>query len=464
METHKIIFGFENYRNVFKRHIRQTLVSLLIITVFVSGMNAQDRPPDFVRKAVGSVEKMLDSQDESSITTFIEQSMVDRDNQEKSALIERLKHIRHEMRGLRDDLAVEMEHDGVRLMMSDGQVEKRLKIILDFNAGAISDLYLLDSPEPMNIEIDKLAETFDRLEKDGFAGVIYVKINDEVIIKRAFGPANKDLAYDNQISTVFGTGSRPIDYTVAAIYLLDQKGVIKLDDRISKYFRDVPEDKASVTIRHLLTGQSGLPDFFHTSEDWDPDLAWVDRETAVERLLSQELLFEPGTARAHSHGAFGLLAALIEMVSDTTYFGFIHKNFFEPAGMGRTFEYGETKGLAISEFAAGGGPQSVGLPNIPPNWGPTSWLIKGSGGMCSTLDDLLKFYNYLRSGDVLDMEHNKAFHQAAVNIDGSDRGFELFSAFMPPGNEIYLFLNEIGDRDKSRQLFSALERLAESSR
>ena len=82
-----------------------------------------------------------------------------------------------------------------------------------------------------------------------------------------------------------------------------------------------------MTIQHLFSGQSGLPDFFDTEEDWDPDLGWVDRETAVQRMLSQELLFEPGTDRSHSHGAFGLLAAIVEIVSGQTYYDFISKNF-----------------------------------------------------------------------------------------------------------------------------------------
>jgi hypothetical protein len=81
--------------------------------------------------------------------------------------------------------------------------------------------------------------------------------------------------------------------------------------------------------------------------------------------------------------------------------------------------------------------------------------------MYSTLDDLLRFYSYIRSGRVLDEEHNRIFDQPTVNVDGSDRGFELFSAYMPPDNEIYLFLNETGDRDQMRQLFRALERLVE---
>jgi CubicO group peptidase (beta-lactamase class C family) len=441
--------------------LRKTSLSLFIVAAFFCSINAQVQPPDFVREAVGSVERMLNSDNDEAILLFINQSMVDSSDRDQSSLFERLKEIRKEMRGLRDDIAVEREQDGLRVIMSDGRVEKQLRIVLDFEDQSISDIFLLEAPDVIDLTIDNLSETFDQLEKEGMSGVIYVKIKDEVILKRAFGLANKDLGFYNQPNTIFGTGSRPIDYTVAAIYLLDQQGHLNLDDSIIKYFKQVPEDKVAITIRHLLTGQSGMPDFFHTNEDWDPDLAWVDREPAIKRLLSQELLFKPGTDHAHSHAAFGLLAALIEIITDQAYFDFLNENFFIPAGMTRTGEYGESKGLTISDFAVGGGPQHVGLPNIPPNWGPTSWLVKGSGGMYSTLDDLLKFYSYLRSGRILDTEHNMAFCQPTVNLDGSDRGFELFNAYMSPGDEIYLFLNNIGNRDKMRQLIRALEHLIE---
>jgi len=444
------------------RPIRQAAITLFILTAFLPGLNSQDQPPKFVTDAIRSVERMLNSTGDAPIETFIERSMVKEGEADRNALIDKFMKIRRESRGYMDDISVEPVPDGVRMIISNGQEEKHLNIVLDFEAQAIADILEVAPPERINITADNLSETIDQLEKEGMAGVIYVKINGELVMKRAFGIANKELGYNNKTNVIFGTGSRPIDYTVAAIYLLDQQGLVHLDDEISKYFDDVPEDKSAMTIRHLLTGRSGLPDFFHTEADWDPDLAWIDRETAVGRLLSAKLLFEPGKGRSHSHGAFGLLAALIETVTGNTYFGFLNENFFEPAGMYQTGEYGDKKGLAISDFAVGGGPQTVGLPNIPPNWGPTSWLVKGSGGMYSSLDDLLKFYSYIRSGKVLDEQHNKIFHQPSVNIDGSDRGFELFSAYGPPDTEIFLFINETGNRDKMRQLFRALEHLAEA--
>jgi len=175
--------------------------------------------------------------------------------------------------------------------------------------------------------------------------------------------------------------------------------------------------------------------------------------------MNQKLLFKPGQGHSHSHGAFGLLAAIVELKTGKTYMEFLKENFFDPAGMTRTGENGDKKDFEIKDFAVGGGPEFVGLPNIPPNWGPTSWLVKGSGGMYSTLDDLLKFYSLVRSGKVLDDAHAKYFKEPSADVDGSMRGFELFSVYNSPQSELFLFLNRPGDNDLRRKIFRALEDL-----
>ncbi len=316
-----------------------------------------------------------------------------------------------------------------------------------------------NSLKDVQITKENVDDVIDRLEADGFAGVIYLKLNQIDITERAFGKANTELDIDNSLQTIFDIGSRPIDFTKAAILLLDQRGEISMSDPITNWFDDVPADKQEIRIHHLMSGRSGLPDFFHTPDDWDPDLAWVDRETAIERILEQPLRFDPGEDQHHSHAAFVLLAALIESISEMTYVDFLTENFFDPAGMTRTGEYGDSGKFTVHDFAEGEGPQKIGLPNIPPNWGPTSWLIRGSGGMYSTLDDLKKFYRFIRSVDVLDTAHNQTLKNPTVNIDGTDRGFELFNAFQPEGSETYLFLNKLPDRDIARQVFCELEEL-----
>ncbi|MBN2415442.1 beta-lactamase family protein [bacterium] len=436
--------------------------SFLVILLLTAALPAftQDGPPKFVRDAVRRVETLLDSEGDGAIAAFIDSAMAPAKDRTREDLIVHIRTVREALRGLRDDIAVEVDEEGVRLMLAGGGKEKQLRITLDVAAEAITGLTVLEGPEPIILTTDNLVETFDQFERAGGAGVVSIRFDGTLLLERAFGMADPDRGVPNRLNTVFGTGSRPIDYTVAAIQLLDQQGVISIEDPISDYFENVPADKRTMTVRHLMSGQSGLPDFFHTENDRDPDLAWIDRSTAVQRLLAAQLLFAPGTDRRHSHAAFGLLAALVELITDQSYYGFLREHFFDPAGMERTGEYGESRGLTLDDFAVGGGPQRVGLPNIPPNWGPTSWLIKGSGGMYSTLGDLQAFYRLIRSGSVLDDAHSSMFRRPMVGLDGSDRGFELFSASIPPDTEICLFLNAAGSRERARQLIRALERFA----
>jgi CubicO group peptidase (beta-lactamase class C family) len=259
---------------------------------------------------------------------------------------------------------------------------------------------------------------------------------------------------------VYGIGSTPIDFTVTAIMMLGQRGKLALDDSIGKYFAAVPADKRGITLRHLLTRRSGLQNFHHLpSVDWDPDLAWVDRETAVQRILAQPLLFAPGQGEEHSHSGFGLLAAVVEIVSAQSYRSFVHNEIFAPLSMQRTGFYGETLGLPLAEFATGYGASSVGLPNIPPNWGPTSWLVMGSGGMFSTLADMERYYAAIEAGRLLTGSWAEWQQGPSAGAGGSDRGFYIFRASDGRGTQIMFLMNGEGRASAARALSRAVERL-----
>lgn len=321
-----------------------------------------------------------------------------------------------------------------------------------------------DSRPRYTLTVDNLSDAFADLEKSGFTGVVHVRKNGNVLLEKAYGMANVEFEYPIKLDTVFGIGSTPMDFTLVSLFLLEQQGKIRQDDTLETFFDNVPADKAKITIRHLMSGQSGLPDFFDTEDDWDPDLAFINRKTAEERLMSQELLFEPGTKSRHSHGGFGLLSIIIERVSGQDYFTFLKENFFDPAGMTRTAMNGDSMGLPLSEFAVGHGPVFFGLPNIPPNWGKTSWLILGSGGMCSTLEDILKFFALVRSDKVLKPPHNARFNRYGSSLNGSMRGAYLSHVYTGVDDEAIMMSNidadspREGDVDeKMRAIVLALE-------
>lgn len=436
--------------------------NILYATIFLTAictkpLAAQDGSD--IESASLAVEQMLDQAGDASIVQFIETYMIKL--KDRQAYIEKIGDIRKELMDIRDDIGLDLDDAGAILTFSSENLEKRLRIKYNNNSKKITDLFILPPEEKLMFNIDNLSAVVQFMKDQNMAGLLYLKSKGEVVANEPFGMANEALGVANSTETIFAIGSRPIDFTTAAILLLDQQGILSLDDSIEKHLVDVevPSDKKGITIKHLMSGESGLPNFFDIEADWDADLQWISRDEAILRMMHLNLLFKPGQGNSHSHGAFGLLAAIVELKSGKTYMDYLTENFFHPAGMTRTGEYGDAKDFEMNDFAVGGGPEFVGLPNIPPNWGPTSWLVKGSGGMYSTLDDLLKFYSLVRSGNVFDDTHVKYFKEPSADVDGSMRGFELFSVYNSPQSELFLFLNSPGDHDFRRKIFRALEEL-----
>jgi CubicO group peptidase (beta-lactamase class C family) len=258
--------------------------------------------------------------------------------------------------------------------------------------------------------------------------------------------------------TILAIGSTPIDFTKAGILLLTERGKLKLSDPVTKYFENVPEDKRTITIQHLMTGRSGLQDFHELPGDRDPDHGWIDRPEAVRRILKQKLLFAPGEGRRHSHSAWGLLAAIIEIVGGQTYPEFTREHLFKPAGMNDTGFFGEP--YAEDRMAVGYGPRQDGVVNAPPYWGKTSWLVMGSGGQVSTALDMWRWVQAVYGGKLLSPESVQRHEGRGQGIltGGDMYGFEILYA----GNQrsCMIVLSNTGSPRRMPQLRKLGEDLA----
>jgi CubicO group peptidase (beta-lactamase class C family) len=288
-----------------------------------------------------------------------------------------------------------------------------------------------------------LENRWDELGEAGFSGVILVVRDGKIALHKAYGLANRESKVPNTIDTIFAIGSTPIDFTKVGILLLAERDKLQLSDPITKYFTGVPPDKQGITIRHLMTGRSGLQDFHDLPSDADPDHTWIDRDEAVRRILDQKLLFEPGSGRQHSHSAWGLLAAVIEIVSGQTYPEFTREHLFGPAGMKDTGFSGEE--YPLERMAIGYGPKSDGKINAPPYWGPTSWLVMGSGGQVSTSGDLLRWVRALREGKILSDESTADYFEGSPGrvLSGGDMyGYEVL--YSDGQDSLFILLGNAG--------------------
>jgi len=448
-------------------------VSCLFALLLAPLVSAQGGPPPHVRAAIQSVERMLESTDDASLEKFAAERLTPeyRASFAPGALQAHLAKLRSAVGGSIGSVAVERVPDGLRLDVT-GDRETSFGLTIE-PSGLISRFTLLDAEAPppspeaaiwSQTTWDTLAADLKKGAEAGWSGVFLARRDGNEVVRESLGLADRSQHRPTKPDTVYCIGSTPIDFTITGIMLLGQRGKLALDDPIGKFLGDVPADKRAITLRHLLTGRSGLPNFHHDGKDWDADLGWIDRDTAVRRILGQTLLFAPGQGEAHSHSAFGLLAAVIEIISGTSYPAFVRTEILKPLGMTRTGFYGESLGLGVSDFAVGYGASAVGLPNIPPNWGPTSWLVMGSGGMVSTLGDMDRYYGSIASGRLLKGEWAQWQQGARVGVGGSDRGYYIFHATSGRGNEILFLMNGEGRAAANRAMTRAFERLVMGER
>lgn len=304
---------------------------------------------------------------------------------------------------------------------------------------------------------DTLEERMALEAEAGFSGSVLVVRDGEVVFDRAYGMANRGAGIPNRPDTIYCVGSTPIDFTKAGILLLWEAGKVGLDDPITKYFDNVPADKRGITIEHLMTGQSGLRNFHDIPTDRDPDHSYIDRDEAMRRIFSFPLLFEPGEGNAHSHSAWGVLAAIIEIVSGQTYDEFTRERLLGPAGMDDTFNYG--KPIPTERMAVGYSDMQDGEINAPPYWGPTSWLVKGSGGMVSTTHDMHRWHQAIYGG----LLSERALRLYSVgpggyNEGGSQYGYVICST-EGRDTRFYFISNSLEDRARVARLADDLASL-----
>jgi len=210
-----------------------------------------------------------------------------------------------------------------------------------------------------------------------------------------------------------------------------------------------------MTIGHLMTGQSGLPDFHELPSDRNPDHSWIDRDEAIRRIMNQRLLFKPGERRRPSHSAWGLLAAIIEIVSGESYPEFTKKRLFEPAGMKDTGFFGEA--IPEQRVAVGYGRVSS-TPNSPPHWGKTSWMVMGSGGQVSTLRDIYRWEIAMRNESILSAESTATYllNRTGVCQDGDSFGFEFIHSTDP--EQLFMIISNAINTREDRRAFDRLGR------
>lgn len=130
---------------------------------------------------------------------------------------------------------------------------------------------------------------------------------------------------------------------VAAVALqFAQEGKFGLDDLVSKHLGErawyarMP-NAATITLRHLLTHTSGIPDHVRKPEVWaavkaDPDRVWKTEEL-LAFALGDEPLCAAGERFEYADTNYVLLGCVIEQIGGAPLFDQVRARLLEPLGL-----------------------------------------------------------------------------------------------------------------------------------
>lgn len=267
-----------------------------------------------------------------------------------------------------------------------------------------------------------------------FSGALLVARDGEILAQGAWGVANRDFGVPNDLDTRFNLGSMNKTWTSVAIAQLVEAGKLSYDDPLSKYL-EYPSAEAAAKIRveHLLTHTSGLGSYFtdefdHTARK---DMRTVDDFLALSK--DQELAFEPGTDWRYSNTGILVLGKLIESISGQDYYEYIQQHVLKPAGMDRSgcFQLDRVNdNLAVGYERRWTEEGSYWMNNI------FEHVVRGgpAGGCYSTVGDLFRFAEALKSGRLVDADLVERMTTPKPDLDSPEYGY-AFEA--PQGGAVF---------------------------
>ena len=267
-----------------------------------------------------------------------------------------------------------------------------------------------------------IKETEKLAKENEFSGVISITQESKTVYQKAFGYADIANKRKNRVDTVFGTASGTKLFTALAIGKLIEQGKLSLEDKAFEIIEyDFPKYSNEVTIEHLLTHTSGIPDYYPDDEcdgEKAPKIAcsWselIEPEDYLPIMREDEMMFKPGEGFFYNNSAFILLAYIVAKISGKRYSDFVRDEILLPCGMEKSgfFSFDRLPANTANGYIKIGDTLRTNIYDLPPIGG-------GDGGMYTTAQDLVKFWDYLLSYKILSKETTEMFIQDKVEAVG----------------------------------------------
>ncbi|MDP9140418.1 MAG: beta-lactamase family protein [Pseudomonadota bacterium] len=247
-------------------------------------------------------------------------------------------------------------------------------------------------------KLDALFQPWNRSDAPGL--VVGVAHRGETIYRRGFGLSSIEHGTANTPQTKMRIGSTSKHFTSLAVLLLAEDGFVDVDASVRSYLPELTGPVGEPTLRQLMNHSGGLRDPYDLPGMLLCSAFPLLLPDGADLELSQRFTsanFAPGERMIYCNNGYHLLSLLVQRVSGMTLAEFLKQRVFEPLAMNQTAllpsDMTMTAGIASFHLAQADGSFRRGIY-------PSEELL-GSGGMISTIDDMLRWLAHLRSPTVV---------------------------------------------------------------
>jgi len=303
--------------------------------------------------------------------------------------------------------------------------------------------------EVQSQKIDSLFNLWTEANHPG--GALGIMRNGEIIYSKAFGLASLEYQVPNTAETIFNVGSVSKQFTAMGIVLLQEKGLLSIDDDIRKHLPDMPDFGHTITIRHMLHHTSGMRSLHAMLglAGWRDDDSRTNEDLYRFMLNQKELNFIPGDEYLYCNTGYMLMVNIIENVTKEKFSQWMKVNVFEPLGMANTYVEDRYDRIVSNNATSYYGSKGDFFRAVE------YWGYVGSGNVHSTTNDLLTWlqnfstpasnwgssFEMLKTTDALNdgSENNYAFGVSLDEVRGYKRvqhggaigGFRAYASTYP---------------------------------
>jgi len=255
-------------------------------------------------------------------------------------------------------------------------------------------------------------------QQNRFSGSVLIAQNGEVLVADGYGMADQEKKIPNTPQTKFRIGSLTKQFTAMAILILQAQGKLKVQDGICTYIADCPARWQPITIHHLLTHTSGIPNYTSLLEYRTIRKLSLSPTELIARFSNKVLDFKTGKKWSYSSSGYVVLGAIIERVSGQTYEAFLQEHILAPLKMTTTGYEHDKSMLATGYTSLNAIADDLNM-SIP----------YASGSLYSTVEDLYRWDQALSANQLISKELRDTMFTAAVPIpeaDGYGYGYAWF--------------------------------------